>query len=253
MYLDIYDEWLSLLSSQPTSAFYYTNGLQYPFVPGSDISFCVEDSGVIWLALVYAWANPVGIWQINADGTTTVIGYIDPPSNLCGPYGNRIAMSAQDGLMYIASNGGSFSTYSRRGVVTTINTTLGAIVSAECLASGLLDASDIDVTALTQEVRGYKVSNTSSIRSALEPLRACWPFDVVPSGYKIKFVPRGGASVATVESSELDARKWRLNCRAVSKSLTLIPPANTTPGRQVSPSATTPMQLTLSKSSCPSS
>lgn len=207
MYLDIYDDGLSLLSSQPTAAFYYTNHIQYPFVPGSDISFCVEAAGVIWLAMAYAWEDPVGIWQINADGTTTVIGYIDPPSNLCGPYGNRIAMSAQDGLMYIASNGGSFSTYSRRGVVTKINTTLGAIVSAECLASGLLEASDIDVTAMTQEVRGYKVSNTSSIRSALEPLRACWPFDVVPSGYKIKFVPRGWASVATVESSELDARE----------------------------------------------
>lgn len=82
---------------------------------------------------------------------------------------------------------------------------LSEIVSRECLRSGLLTEDDIDVTALTQDVRGYKISSTGSIRSALEPLQACWPFDVVPSGYKIKFVPRGGSSVATIDSMELAA------------------------------------------------
>lgn len=92
------------------------------------------------------------------------------------------------------------------GSVSGQTTTLGEIVSAECAMSALLDPSDIDVTALTQEVRGYKVSNIVSIRSALEPLQACWPFDVIQHGYKIKFIPRGSSSVATIAEDELDAR-----------------------------------------------
>lgn len=207
MYLDVYDDGMNLLTSQPTTAFVYKNNLQYPYVHGADEAFCVEQDGTLWKANPYEYVDPVRVYQIAADGSTSHLFNINPPSNLAGPYGSRIAMIAADGLMYVASNGGSFSIYSRRIVITKLNTTLGAIVSSECLSSGLLEAADIDVTALTQEVRGYKVTNTSSIRAAMEPLRACWPFDVVPSGYKIKFVPRGGDSVATIDSGELDARE----------------------------------------------
>lgn len=42
---------------------------------------------------------------------------------------------------------------------------------------------------------------------ALEPLQASWPFDVIPYGYKIKFVLRAGAaSVLTILAADLDAR-----------------------------------------------
>lgn len=93
------------------------------------------------------------------------------------------------------------------GTVATANlTTLGAVVSAECQLSQVLSAPDIDVTDLTQSVRGYKVSQTGAIRGALDSLQAAWPFDVVQQGYKIRFKPRGGASVATIPASDLDAR-----------------------------------------------
>lgn len=84
--------------------------------------------------------------------------------------------------------------------------TLADIVEAECLKSALLEAADIDVTDLTDTVRGYRVSKVASIRAALEPLQAAWPFDVLQSGYGIRFVRRGGSSVATITSDELDAR-----------------------------------------------
>lgn len=84
--------------------------------------------------------------------------------------------------------------------------TLSDIVSSECLQSGLLSSADITVTALTNSVRGYRVGSIGSIRSALEPLRAAWPFDVVQRGYKIVFVARGGSSIATIPAADLDAR-----------------------------------------------
>lgn len=83
---------------------------------------------------------------------------------------------------------------------------LGSIVSAECLQSGLLTAGDIDVSALTASVRGYRIGSIGTLRSALEPLQAGWPFDVVQRGYKLAFKPRGGASVATIAAGDLDAR-----------------------------------------------
>lgn len=86
-------------------------------------------------------------------------------------------------------------------------TTLGEIVSAESLLSGLLTAADIDVTTLTPLVTGYLVSSIGAIRGAIEPLQASWPFDARQHGYKIEYLLRtGSASVATIPAADLDAR-----------------------------------------------
>ncbi|OZA12261.1 MAG: hypothetical protein B7X94_04125, partial [Hydrogenophilales bacterium 17-62-8] len=91
-------------------------------------------------------------------------------------------------------------------VMTVNQITLSTIVQSECLKSDLLTASDIDVTDLTDQVRGYRVSSLAPLRGGVDPLRKAWPFDVIQHGYKIKFKRRGGASVATITSAELDAR-----------------------------------------------
>lgn len=82
---------------------------------------------------------------------------------------------------------------------------LDDIISAECLRSGLLSAGDIDVAALTTPVHGYRIGNRGTLRSALEPLQIAYPFDVVQRGYRIAFIPRGGASVATISAADLGA------------------------------------------------
>lgn len=91
--------------------------------------------------------------------------------------------------------------------ITSGTTTLGDIVEAECLKSELLSASDLDVTDLTDTVRGYRISSLGPIRAGVDPLRKAWPFDAVQHGYQIKFKARGGASVATITEAELDARE----------------------------------------------
>ena len=82
--------------------------------------------------------------------------------------------------------------------ISSSNASLSAILQSEVLASNLLTAGDIDVSAMSQTVRGYRVANVGAIRSAIEPLQAAFPFDVLQAGYKIKFKPRGGSSVATL-------------------------------------------------------
>lgn len=87
------------------------------------------------------------------------------------------------------------------------DTTLSDVITTEVKSSNLLTAADIDVTGLLGTVRGYRVGSVAAIRSALEPLQGAWPFDVVQSGYQIKFRPRGQSSVATIPAAMLDARK----------------------------------------------
>lgn len=90
--------------------------------------------------------------------------------------------------------------------IASVSPTLDEIVSEECLQSGILQPTDINTAALTSTVRGYTVAGLGSIRGALTQLAASWPFDVVQSGYTIIFVPRGGASVVTIDQDDLDAR-----------------------------------------------
>lgn len=81
--------------------------------------------------------------------------------------------------------------------------TLSDIVQAECLLGGLA-AGDLDVTALTDSVKGYVVRR-APLRSNLEPLMSAFFFDAVESDGKLKFVKRGGASAVTLASTDLAA------------------------------------------------
>lgn len=116
-----------------------------------------------------------------------------------------------DGIVYYGqrNNDLSFAFSHHAWVIDTISSNtiaLSEIVKAECLKSDLLTAGDLDVTELTDPVRGYRVSSLSPLRGGIDPLRKAWPFDAIQRGYKIKFKKRGGASVATITEGELDAR-----------------------------------------------
>lgn len=81
--------------------------------------------------------------------------------------------------------------------------TLRDIVTSECALAGIA-ASDLVLTGLTDSaVRGYRIAERAGVRSSLEMLQAAFPFDVAASGYKLKFISRGGASVATIPESDL--------------------------------------------------
>lgn len=91
--------------------------------------------------------------------------------------------------------------------IASANVTLGTVVQAEVLKTGFLTAGDIDVTSLTDSVKGYRIASVGAVRGALEPLQGAWPFDVINDGYKLKFIRRGVlGSVATIDATEIDAR-----------------------------------------------
>lgn len=119
----------------------------------------------------------------------------------------RFFVIADSMAVIFPSSGGSDSTevYTCFRSVAPSLVNLSDIIESECMASGVLEAADIDTSEIDQDVRGYRVAAAGSIRSALEPLQGAWPFDAFQDGYKIKFVPRGQSSVATIPIEDLGA------------------------------------------------
>lgn len=110
---------------------------------------------------------------------------------------------------YGASDAGVQIKYFRLiGATTDDGTPLSEIVEAEFTSSELIQSADVDVTALTDNVRGLRVPGVMSPRAAISPLQGAYPFDIIPSGYQLKCVPRGQSSVKTISADDLDARSW---------------------------------------------
>lgn len=164
-----------------------------------DYSATVDETGRVW-----AWlgSGTNGVQRLNS----TLTGYdmaLDPGYGCPG-------VAVRNGILYtatFASSGDSAITcraYRIAGTTPAL-VPLADIVEAECLLSGLLESADIDVSSLSQDVRGYRIDSIGAIRNSLTPLQAAWPFDVIPRGYQLKFIPRGQAAVATIDSDELGA------------------------------------------------
>lgn len=155
----------------------------------------ISDSGIT-VGARYFYVDAAGVMQITAQISSALSGI------------DRLATTYSDGVFYILARTATVARlyrYTSFPTITDATAVLGDIVSAECLKSKLLGSGDIDVAELTDTVRGYRISALGAIRSGIDPVRAAWPFDVVQSGYKIKFKRRGGASVATITAGELDA------------------------------------------------
>jgi len=171
-----------------------------------------EGGGVLWeqrLGTGSAWANADklavtdGRLAVHASGFLRVYEIGPNSVTLIG----QLALSGQ-GPMYHFAPGFAVTGGGRVYQVTDRRSTgpepLANVVTRQVERSAMLSAADVDVSELTSVVRGYRHSG-GSIRAALEPLATAFQFSVVPSGYKLKCVPRGQASVATIPYEDLGA------------------------------------------------
>jgi len=197
---------LSLIWTAPAPELPYNlTEIAFPILPGMSACIAVNDDGTkFWWFSIAGQVIDLRYMEIAPNGDLTH-KYSYTGAEVGSWYAHTISMAATGMLCAITSNQGRFTLLDSTPIMVPQNVTLSEIVSSLCLQSNLITASDIDVTALTQIVRGYKITSTAAIRSALEPLRACWPFDVVQRGYKLKFIPRGGSSIATVSNNDLGA------------------------------------------------
>jgi hypothetical protein len=79
---------------------------------------------------------------------------------------------------------------------------LAAIVSDLSQRAGL-DASQIDVTRLSNLVDGFVINGQTTSRSAIDALRKAYFFDAVESDGAVKYVARGGGVAATIDRDNL--------------------------------------------------
>lgn len=80
--------------------------------------------------------------------------------------------------------------------------TLGAIVGILCQRAGLTP-SDYDVTRLTETVEGFIIDTQTTVREAIGVLQSAFFFDAVETEGIIRFIPRGGESVLTIDEDKL--------------------------------------------------
>lgn len=177
-----------------------TGVFQYGPYVGSATVYCAEEGGE------FLWYTTQGVTN-TAIGTFQLVGndYVRSTQVFYEPIfsTNALNITAADGVMVVLFRS-SLQTYIRSDKMGINNVPLAGIIEREVALSSMLTAADVDVSAMLDDVRGYRVLG-GSIRSALEPLQGAFPFDVVPSGYRIKCVPRGQNSVETITWESLGA------------------------------------------------
>jgi Putative phage tail protein/Concanavalin A-like lectin/glucanases superfamily len=175
----------------------------FPCIPGTSTTFCVESDGIhAWVATQSAGNNDFMLCTILAGHFDILHAFNQTTESHLGQYALLAAIYADGGLCCGVNDHGDFFIYSRAQVLGPTAVDLADIIQDRCLRSGLLTAGDLDLSEITQTVRGYRVPDVMSIRSSLEPLQGAFPFDIVPSSYQIAFKPRGASSVATVDIGE---------------------------------------------------
>ena len=143
-----------------------------------------------------------GLYQFD-DGALTLI---TTSSFSASTEVNQSTYFCADGnVAYVADTISATNHKINYGVLTDAPESLSDIIETEALKSKMLLNTDLDLSDLTEDVRGYRIASVSAIRGGLDQLQGAWPFDVVQSGYNIRFARRGKSPVTVITSDKLGA------------------------------------------------
>lgn len=139
-------------------------------------------------------ATAGAIRSLNSDFTTTLVSSTAETSNGSNvlPYAYGVIIGNDDVISMLSM------------LTSSSTVTLASVVQTICTDAGL-SVSDLDTSQLTQIVSGYVVPRNMTGRAAIEPLMPIYYFDAVETDNVIRFVTRGGSSVATIVDDELGA------------------------------------------------
>lgn len=181
--LNILNTW-SGLTSVPDSPGFTTDGKRFVLAAGTHGA--TDDA-------------TASVYELEPDNTISLVSSFTIPWLATDDINRPIAIS--ENLLI------GHETFVSNGLFTTGEETLSIVASDICADAGL-ESGDIDVTALTDQVKGYAITSLSSAASALEPLQIAYQFDAIESDYKLKFVKRGGSSVVTLTEDDLAAHEF---------------------------------------------
>ena len=183
----------SFLDNTPGSGIHYPTAIYYDSLRSS-----------IWLSTSDTVSTVGNLYEIDANSYSvkqTILG--------AGPIGTAsgIRMARVPGhnkLVWWSSFVYTIPFAADGSGVTQVPVLISDVVSDISARAGLT-TGQIDVTALTDTVSGYAITNQMDTRSAIDPLRTAFYFDAVESNGKVKFVKRGGQYAVVVPDSDLAA------------------------------------------------
>jgi hypothetical protein len=172
---------------------------------GKGSSDCIAYAdGLIWFG-----SNMAG-----ASGSATIAAYNWDDMSLVGSvsnlsYGVSVRTTGRTFSMYASGNAAVVTIDTRLWTVavrriTRQSATLSDIVADLHQRCGQT-TDDYDVSALTDDVRGYLITEQVTARSCIEQLQIGFLFDAKDSEGKIKYVKRGSSSAATLTADDLGA------------------------------------------------
>jgi hypothetical protein len=189
----------------------YVSQISHAFTVNSvfGVSKCDYNNGSVWV-FTRPWTDDV-VYRVDlATGTVYDMGSIDAL-----PGADAFCDTSVRVFDHMIVRGWSDQTNRVLGyalnqinAVTSGSALLSDIVTDIIESSSPLTAADIDVTQLTDEVKGYGRTQKSPARSVIEPLQQMYFFDVVESDSKLKFVKRGGAVQAVIPEADLAAHTY---------------------------------------------
>lgn len=162
--------------------------------------FVVFNDHILFSGTLGGGGAAVGIcYAINDDDTFTLVGTTPLQNTNLISLGSGLALGA-DGIVSINPP--------------PVGTRLSQIVQDLSERCGL-SANQVNVAQLTDTVAGYVIGSQMTGRAAIETLMPVYFFDAVESDSIIKFVKRGGDSVATITDDELAATEYGSDLPAV--------------------------------------
>jgi len=108
------------------------------------------------------------------------------------------------GVDYPVVQGWAYENGEPSGVIDVLPVLVADIVDDICAKEGM-DPAQYYTSSITKSVDGYAITTVSSGRAAIEPLMVYALFECVESDTALKFVTRGGAAVATLDSEDMGA------------------------------------------------
>lgn len=195
------------------------------FVAGATTSFGIyrtTNLGVTWTNVYNGGTHhdtaAAGLGVVVVGGSNTMRFSVDdgltwtnyaPPAHVnaiayMGPRLNWYTVPDGDNL-YADENGVLVDDYADTSQASSCVATLSDIVADLCDRAGI-DATEYDVSGLTDSVKGYRCATESSATGFIEPLAAAFFFDRGEWDKKLRFIKRGGASVASLTMDDLVMR-----------------------------------------------
>ena len=185
--------------------------------------------------LIHFWdVSATSSTYLNAAGNFHVyknqvfVKWASPGGGSNPPAGSYVAVVAIDPITFALSNTGvpllSANAVSQNFIVSlsgclmmdeigvfsacppSVPAVLGEIVSDQMQRAGL-DASKIDMTDLTQDVRGFLIASMMTVHNAIDLLRQAFFFDVAEYDGKIVGVNRGHDAIANIPDGDLGAHE----------------------------------------------